>query len=93
MIAVITQYQTAFLFCIQGALEILQDIDNIDLSLMYCGTVCRDEGARIKRLARVDCLKLPKFLQNIESYRQQLRWIGYINGLLPKPQVHRPKGT
>ncbi|XP_067946642.1 microtubule-associated tyrosine carboxypeptidase 1-like [Watersipora subatra] len=75
----------------EGAMEILQDIDNLELPLIYSGTLCTDETSRVRRLARLDCLKLPQFMDDLESYRHQLRWIGYINGILPKPSPRRFK--
>ena len=74
-----------------GAMEILKNLDNFELPLIYSGTLCADETSRVKRLARLDCLKLPKFLDDLEGYRQQLRWIGYVNGILPKPAPRKFK--
>ncbi|KAF6029041.1 hypothetical protein EB796_012651 [Bugula neritina] len=75
----------------EGAMEILQGIDDLELPLIYSGTLCNDETSRVKRLARLDCLKLPSFLDDIDNYRHQLRWIGYINGILPKPPMRKVK--
>jgi len=72
-------------------MEILQGIDDLELPLIYSGTLCNDETSRVKRLARLDCLKLPSFLDDIDNYRHQLRWIGYINGILPKPPMRKVK--
>lgn len=49
--------------------------------MLYSGKVCWDELGRIKRLARLDCLKLPEFLKDIEKYKKTLRYIAVINGL------------
>jgi len=73
-------------------MDILRDIENIDFSLLYSGSLCLDEPSRIKRLARCDCIKLPTFMVDLDTYKHQLRWIGYINGILPKPQPRRSKG-
>jgi len=73
----------------EGAMEILMDLDNFDLPLIYAGTICSDETSRIKRIARLDCLKLPRFMDDIEGYRYQLKWLGYVNGILPKPAPRR----
>ena len=75
----------------KGAMEILMDLDNFDLPLIYAGTICSDETSRIKRIARLDCLKLPRFMDDIEGYRYQLQWLGYVNGILPKPAPRRIK--
>ena len=72
-------------------MEILMDLDNFDLPLIYAGTICSDETSRIKRIARLDCLKLPRFMDDIEGYRYQLQWLGYVNGILPKPAPRRIK--
>ncbi len=72
-------------FCYQsettGAVEILKNLDKIDFNLLYAGKVCIDELPRVKRLARLDCLKLPHFLHNMEEYRKQLYYIAAVNGL------------
>ncbi|XP_071800852.1 microtubule-associated tyrosine carboxypeptidase 1-like [Asterias amurensis] len=65
-----------------GAVDILRNIDTTDFHLMYAGKISREEIPRIKRLARLDFIKLPIFLQNMESYRKQLRHIAVVNGLI-----------
>lgn len=65
--------------------EILRNIDNIDFHVLYSGKVCIDEIPRVRRVARTDCIKTPKFLADIERYKKTLRYMAYINGLGPKP--------
>ena len=77
-------------------MEILQNIDEIDFNVLYSGKVCVDEVARVHRMARRDCIRLPTFLQNIEKYRKKLRHIALINQIPAKPpdEVHTsPIGT
>ena len=66
---------------------ILRNIDKIDFTLLYSGKVCVDELPRVRRLARLDCLKLPHFMRDMDEYLKQLRTIAAVNGLLPKPAV------
>jgi len=70
----------------EGAVEILRNIENIDFFTLYSGRICIDEIQRIKRMARTNCLKIPKFLRDIEKYKRTLRQIGYLNMLIPKPE-------
>ena len=69
----------------QGAVEILRNLENVNLTTMYSGKVCYDEINRIKRLARMDCIKIPKFAQDAERYKRSLREIGYLNNLIERP--------
>ena len=69
-------------------MAILQNIDNIDFTVLHCGRVCYDEVSRVKRLTRMDCVKLPSFLKDIERYKRMLKYIAYTNGLGPKPARH-----
>ena len=72
-----------------GAVEILRNIDQIDFPLLYSGRLCFDELSRVRRLARMDCIKLPRFLKDIEKYKRTLRQIAILNGLIPKT-VRKP---
>ncbi|XP_072021972.1 microtubule-associated tyrosine carboxypeptidase 1-like [Amphiura filiformis] len=67
-----------------GAVDILRNIDKIDFNLLYSGKVCIDELPRVKRIARLDCLKLPNFMRNMDEYRKQLKYIATVNGLQSK---------
>lgn len=67
-------------------IEILRNIENIDFMVLYTGKVCVDEIARIRRVARMDCLKTPGFLQDIEQYKKTLRFMAWKNGLGPRPE-------
>ena len=42
----------------------------------------------VKKIARIEKLKLPKFLENIPEYKQKLRYIGIVNGIVPHKQPH-----
>jgi hypothetical protein len=65
--------------------EILRNIDIIDFLVLYSGKVCVDEIPRVRRVARTDCIKTPKFLTDLERYKKTLRYMAYINGFGPKP--------
>ena len=45
---------------------------------------------RVKRLARKDCLRLPHFIRDLESYKKKLYQIGVANGLIPKEEKRAP---
>ncbi len=40
----------------------------------------------VKKIARLEKLKLPKFLENIQEYKQKLKYIGIVNGIIPHKQ-------
>ncbi len=69
-----------------GAVEILRNLEMIDFHLLFAGKVCIDELPRIRRLARMDCIKVPQFLMDIEKYKKSLRQIAILNGLVQKPE-------
>ena len=68
------------IFYVPGALEILKNIDNIDLTVFYSGRICWDEVSRVKRLARTNCIRVPQFAQDMEKYRKKLKHMAHING-------------
>lgn len=67
----------------EGAIEILEKLDDIDFHTLMCGKLCLDELHRVKRLTRSDCIKLPKFALNQSAYKDKLRKIAIINGIIP----------
>jgi hypothetical protein len=73
------------LYLIAGAVEILQNIDDLDFNVLFSGKVCVDEVNRVHRLARKECIRLPTFLDNIEKYKKKLRHIALLNQIPPKP--------
>ena len=66
----------------EGAIDILQNLEDIDFNLLMSGKICLDELERIKRLSRVNTIKLPKFFQNMKKYKDSLRKIGIQNGII-----------
>ena len=70
----------------EGAIEILEKIDEIDFKVLMCGKLCVDELERIKRVSRTECIKMPKFSADMKAYKQKLRQIGIINGILEPNQ-------
>lgn len=65
----------------EGAVEILQNLDSIDFVLLMSGKLCLDELDKVKKLARLDQLKLPAFLRNFKTYKDKLRRIAFVNGI------------
>ncbi|VDI15443.1 uncharacterized protein [Mytilus edulis] len=65
----------------EGAVEILRSLDMIDFNVMMSGKICVDEVQRCKRIARLDCLKLPAFMKNENRYKKHLKAIAHLNGL------------
>jgi len=69
----------------EGAVEILRNMNTIDFPVMYAGRLCVDEVHRVRRVARMDCIKLPIFLNDVEKYKRSLRHIAVLNGLIERP--------
>ncbi|KAK3595221.1 hypothetical protein CHS0354_021536 [Potamilus streckersoni] len=65
----------------EGAVEILRNIDEIDFHVLMSGKVCIDEIKRVKRVARMDCIRFPAFMKNQDKYKKILKQIAAINGL------------
>ena len=40
-------------------------------------------------MARTEKLKLPKFLENIEQYKERLRYIGIVNGIIEPKTINK----
>ncbi|KAK3747754.1 hypothetical protein QZH41_008784 [Actinostola sp. cb2023] len=72
----------------EGAVRILRDTHDIDFKLLYAGRICTDELARVRRIARRDCLRFPYFLKDVVSYKRILSDIAVLNGLTQN--VKRP---
>lgn len=76
-----------FLLCFySGAVQILRDLDNIDFHLLMAGKICLDEQSRVKRVARLDCIKMPVFMRDLTKYKQKLRRMAILNDL----HLHHP---
>ena len=45
------------------------------------GKVCFDEITRVKKLARMDCIRMPAFMRNQEKYKKTIKQISQLNGL------------
>ena len=45
----------------EGAVEILKNIVDIDIPLLFCGKIALDEHDRVKRVVRREGLTLPPF--------------------------------
>ena len=71
----------------EGAIDILENLDEIDFHLLYSGKLCVDELPLIKEIVRTKKLKIPKFLRTIKNYKNTLRQIGMINAILGPNRV------
>ncbi|XP_033095961.1 uncharacterized protein KIAA0895-like [Anneissia japonica] len=70
-----------------GAVQLLRSIDEIDFPLLYSGRICVEELPRVRRLARLECIKLPSFLQDVTKYKKELWNIAVMNDLIAKEKV------
>ncbi|CAF0909439.1 unnamed protein product [Brachionus calyciflorus] len=66
----------------QGAVDILRNLDNVDFMTLMSGKICLDEIDTIKRTARFNSLKIPNFMKDLRSYKEKLRVIGIVNGII-----------
>ncbi|XP_071956157.1 microtubule-associated tyrosine carboxypeptidase 1-like [Antedon mediterranea] len=70
-----------------GAVQLLRNIDETDFVLLYSGRIAVEELPRIRRLARMNCIKLPTFLQDVAKYKQNLWNIAVVNNLVSKDKL------
>jgi hypothetical protein len=71
----------------EGAVDILENLEKIDFYLLMSGKLCVDELHLVKKAAKISTkLKIPKFMKDIKSYKNQLREIGIVNGIIEPPQ-------
>lgn len=79
----------------EGAINILEHIDDIDPVLLFCGRITLDDMklSRVLRVVRREGVLLPEFARNTYMYRKKLREISLVNGIYkikPKPVVESP---
>ena len=72
----------------EGAVKILENLDNIDFNLLMSGKICLDELDIVKSISKVDNIKVPKFFSDMETYKKKLRTIGIVNGILENKPVN-----
>ena len=72
----------------EGAVKILENLDNIDFNLLMSGKICLDELDIVKSLSKVDNIRVPKFFSDMETYKKKLRTIGIVNGILENKSVN-----
>ena len=83
----------------EGAVEILKNIVDIDIPLLFCGKIALNEHDRVKRVVRREGLTLPPFAQDIQAYRYELLNMAFKNKLItsiphgykPAPLVRKPR--
>lgn len=68
-----------------GAVELLTHVEDIDWVTLYAGRLSADEAVRVQRIVRRPLIALPYFLSDIDRYRQRLRHIARINGIVGVP--------
>ena len=73
-------------------MEILRNVNKIDFQVLYSGKVCIDEVNRVRRIARLDCIRLPRFMDNMDKYKQSLLHIAAINKIVPIPAEKMSSG-
>ncbi len=72
----------------EGAVDILENLDEIDFTLLMSGKLCVDELDLVRDLPiKYDKLKIPKFMKSMQAYKTKLRQIGVINGILGSNRV------
>jgi hypothetical protein len=70
----------------EGAVDILENLERIDFYLLMSGKLCLDELHLVKKAAKISTkLKIPKFMRDIKAYKQHLREIGIVNGIIEPP--------
>lgn len=68
----------------EGAVTILRrDFGEEDLKLLYAGRLMLSELQRVRRIAHTSFITLPAFAVDLPAYRQQLRAMAVLNGLVP----------
>lgn len=75
----------------EGACRILENIDNIDFKLLMSGKICLDELDKLKDVSKLDKIKLPKFFSNMKKYKEKLRHIAIVNGIIDQKPPMPPK--
>nr|XP_039274365.1 uncharacterized protein LOC120348313 [Styela clava] len=65
----------------RGAVNVLRNLDHINFNLLYAGKVTVEDLPRIQRIARLECLKTPYFLKDLNSYKRHMRNLLRINGI------------
>ena len=51
-----------------GAVKILRLVESIDFSLLHSGKLTLDDLDRVRRIAKISVLKLPRFLRDTPAY-------------------------
>jgi hypothetical protein len=78
----------------EGAIEILENLDDIDFNLLMCGKICVDELEIVKDIACMSGLKIPKFMKSgMKAYKNKLRQIGIVNEILGPNQGNNDSAT
>ena len=76
----------------EGACRILENIDNIDFKLLMSGKICLDELDSLADVAKLENIRLPKFFKNMKKYKEKIRQIAVVNGLIEyKPESAESK--
>jgi len=65
----------------RGAVNILRNRHSINFKLLYCGKISVEELEMVEPIAKLDNVKLPCFMQDMDKYIGQLGEIAKINNL------------
>lgn len=71
----------------EGACQILENYDTIDFKLLMSGKICLDEMETCREMANMEDIKLPRFFKNMKKYREKIRHIAIVNGLIEDKPV------
>ena len=66
----------------EGACQILENYETIDFKLLMSGKICLDELEICAPKANLEDIKLPKFFKNMKKYKEKIRHIAIVNGLI-----------
>eukprot|EP01029_Cantina_marsupialis_P007660 TRINITY_DN18638_c0_g2_i1.p1 TRINITY_DN18638_c0_g2~~TRINITY_DN18638_c0_g2_i1.p1 ORF type:complete len:852 (-),score=209.54 TRINITY_DN18638_c0_g2_i1:173-2728(-) len=67
----------------EGVVALLESIGETDFRLLMTGKLALESLPRIRRLARVNSIPLPRFMHEIMTYQKQLIHMAILNDLLP----------
>lgn len=74
----------------EGACQILENYETIDFKLLMCGKICLDEMETCRGMANMEDIKLPRFFKNMKKYKEKIRHIAVVNGLIEDKPVENP---
>ena len=67
---------------LEGALRILQQIDEIDFNALYMGQIALEDVERLRQGGEVEKIVVPWFMKDMDRYKDKLRAIIHENNML-----------